>query len=48
MLKKFNELYAKIESNEAILNKMIEGLNKIRRVYLKFKSFEEIVKIEKI
>jgi len=53
ILRKFNEFYAKIEiinarieSNETILNKIIEELKEIRRIYLKFKSFEEIKKIE--
>ncbi|MEM0480563.1 MAG: hypothetical protein QXQ14_00005, partial [Candidatus Aenigmatarchaeota archaeon] len=45
ILRKFNEFYSKIEvinarieSNEALLNKIIEELKEIRRVYLKFKS----------
>lgn len=54
IIKKFNEFYAKLEvfntrleSNESLLNKIIEELKEIRRVYLKFKSFEELEKIEK-
>ncbi|MEM5830503.1 MAG: hypothetical protein QXL82_03270 [Candidatus Aenigmatarchaeota archaeon] len=54
IIKKFNEFYtklevfnARLESNESLLNKIIEELKEIRRVYLKFKSFEELEKIEK-
>ncbi|MEM5830487.1 MAG: hypothetical protein QW409_01300 [Candidatus Aenigmatarchaeota archaeon] len=54
IIKKFNEFYAKLEvfnarleSNESLLNKIIEELKEIRRVYLKFKSLEELEKIEK-
>ncbi|MEM4680710.1 MAG: hypothetical protein QW038_02855 [Nanopusillaceae archaeon] len=52
ILKKFSEteakievIKAKIESNEAILKKIVEELKDIRVIYFKFKSFEELDKI---
>ncbi len=53
IIKKFKEfetkievINSKLELNESLINKMIEEIKEMRRVFIKFRSLEEIQKIE--